>query len=156
VIRPRLRLVVSATPDAGSPGDTVTYAYVVRNVGDVSLRDITVSDDRLGVIGTVAALQPGHAVTLHATRVLSASGVWVTNTATAVADDPSGAAVRATDAASISIVAASANATGPGGANSGTSDGTAFTGTDLRSATIGLIALAVLGVCMLALARREA
>jgi len=150
VLRPHLSIVVTPDPASGTPGDTVTYRYVVRNVGDAVLTDITVTDDRLGSIGSVPQLAPGHAVTFHADRVLSATDVWVTNTATASGDDPSGRSVRATGAASVSIVADAGQ-----GSGSDPNDGTAFTGTDAGDLALIGLDLAVIGLALLRAARRR-
>jgi uncharacterized repeat protein (TIGR01451 family) len=149
VIHPRLTLVVTPAPVSGTPGETIVYRYVVRNVGDVTLTDVAVTDDRLGAIGTIATLGPGRTATLHATRILSADDVWVTNVASARAIDPTGASVEASDDASISLVAASE---GSGGG----SDGTAFTGTDVTRPVAAMVGLALVGALLLGRARRSA
>jgi len=151
VIHPRLTIVVTPAPGSGAPGDTVVYRYVVRNVGDATLTDVTVTDDRLGEIGTIAQLAPGHAATLRATRILSAADVWVTNVAAVRASDPTGASVEASGRASISIVAASGGTTGVG-----TGDGTAFTGADVTEPVAALIALGLVGLLLVRLTRRSA
>jgi uncharacterized repeat protein (TIGR01451 family) len=154
VIHPRLTLVVTAAPVSGTPGDTIVYRYVVHNVGDVTLTDVAITDDRLGAIGTIATLAAGRTATLHATRVLSDVGVWVTNVASARASDPTGASVEASDDASISLVAASQGSGGdPDG---GTSDGTAFTGTDVTRPVAAMVGLALVGALLLGLVRRSA
>ena len=106
VLDPGIAISVEPTPVSGTPGDTITYTYVVSNTGDAALSDISVDDDRLGHIGDIPQLQPGHDATLHATRTLSATQVWVINTATARGTDASGASVSASDEASVTIVAA--------------------------------------------------
>jgi hypothetical protein len=151
VLRPHLSISVQPDPVSGSPGDTVTYTYVVRNVGDTVLTGVATTDDRLGAVGTASQLAPGHSVTFHVDRTLSATAVWVTNTATATASDPSGRTVRATDAASVTIVAdASKPSRGPG------NDGTAFTGTDAGDATLLGLVLAIVGLALLRAARTRA
>jgi len=64
--------------DADSPpgpdisvNSTVTWAYIVTNTGDVDLTGIVVTDDKLGVIGTVASLPVG------ANATLSVSGIAI-------------------------------------------------------------------------------
>ncbi len=97
--RPRVQLEKTAFPTRyRAPGETVTYTYTVVNTGDVLLRDITVTDDK--ITGTIAcpasALDPGHFMTCHATYVTTATDVTVghvTNVATATglaADRPPG------------------------------------------------------------------
>ena len=107
-------------------------------------------DDRLGPVGAVSQLAPGHRATFHADRVLSATDVWVTNTATVTGADPSGRAVRASDTAAVTIVASATRPSQPG------SDGTAFTGTDAGDlGLIGLV-LAIIGLAFLRAARKRA
>ena len=48
-------------------GDPVTWEYVVTNTGNVSLTDIDVNDSELGLIGTIASLDPGESQSLTAT-----------------------------------------------------------------------------------------
>jgi uncharacterized repeat protein (TIGR01451 family) len=152
VLRPKLTISVVPDPSSGSPGDAVTYRYVVRNTGDTTLTDLTVTDDRLGAVGTVSQLAPGHGVSLSMTRALSATHVWVTNTGTVTGHDPSGHPVSASDQASVTIVAP---ATHPGG-SSGSGDGTAFTGGDARLPGIAAVVLAMVGAgSLLAAARRR-
>jgi uncharacterized repeat protein (TIGR01451 family) len=150
VVHPRVTITVTATPVSGAPGDVVTYRYVVRNAGDAVLSDLVVTDDRLGAIGTIALLSPGHRMTLRATRVLSASSVWVVNTATVLAEEPSGRSVTASADASVTLVAA----TGDGGPGNG-SGGTAFTGPDASLPAISGLVLALLGLSLLLAARRR-
>lgn len=45
---PAILIVKIADTEAAAPGDTVTYSYTVTNDGDVSLSDVTVSDDPAG------------------------------------------------------------------------------------------------------------
>ena len=151
VLRPKLTISVVPDPVSGSPGDSVTYRYLVRNTGDVTLTNLTVTDDQLGAVGTVPQLAPGHSITLTMTRTLSAKHVWVTNTGTATAQDPSGHRVTASDQASVTIVAP---ATHPGGA-SGNGDGTAFTGGDATLPGAAAVLLAIAGAAALLAASRR-
>jgi len=148
ILGPGISVALRADPVSGSPGDTITYSYIVTNTGDALLTDISVTDDRLGRIGDIPQLQPGHSASLQADRVLSATAVWVTNTATARGTDLGGRVVTDTDEASITIVAG--NAPGAGGG-----DGTAFTGLDATSAGITAMVLALAGVCLLVGAARR-
>jgi len=45
---PAILIVKIADTEAAAPGETVTYTYTVTNDGDVSLSDVTVSDDPAG------------------------------------------------------------------------------------------------------------
>ena len=149
VLDPGIAIRVKPSPVSGTPGDTITYTYVVSNTGDAALSDISVDDDRLGHIGDIAQLQPGHDATLHATRTLSSTDVWVVNTATAQGTDAGGRTVSAADDAAVTIVA---DANGGGGGHGGT----AFTGLDATPATAIAIALGLAGAALLAAARRRA
>ena len=151
VLRPKLTISVVPDPTSGSPGDAVTYRYIVRNTGDTTLTDLTVTDDRLGAVGTVPQLAPGHSISLSMTRTLSATHVWVTNTGTATGRDPSGHPLSASDQASVTIVAP---ATHPGG-SSGSEDGTAFTGSNATPPGIAAVLLAIVGACSLLAAGRR-
>ncbi|WPR70458.1 gliding motility-associated C-terminal domain-containing protein [Flavobacterium sp. NG2] len=51
--------VDSSLPSGTSPGDTVTYAFVVKNTGNVTLTNITITDDNVNIVGTLAMLAPG-------------------------------------------------------------------------------------------------
>ncbi len=149
VLDPGIAITVEPSPVSGTPGDTITYTYVVSNTGDAALADISVDDDRLGHIGDIAQLQPGHDATLHATRTLSATDVWVINTATARGTDAGGRSVSASAEASVTIVAA-------GNGGQGGHGGTAFTGLDATPAAAFAIALGLMGAALLTAARRRA
>jgi uncharacterized repeat protein (TIGR01451 family) len=64
VIGPAMTLVKNA-PAMAHNGDVVTYGFTVTNTGDTALENITVTDDKLGTIGTVASLAPGASATLN-------------------------------------------------------------------------------------------
>jgi uncharacterized repeat protein (TIGR01451 family) len=150
VLRPSLTISVRPEPLSGTPGDTVTYRFVVRNDGDATLTDLVVRDDQLGHVGTAGTLAPGHTVTFAVDRVLSAHHVWVTDTVTASAKDPSGHPVSARGRASVSIVASSGN-----GPTTGGGDGTAFTGSDATVPGLASILLAAAGIASLLVAARR-
>lgn len=63
-------------------GADVTYTYVVRNVGGVELRDIVVTDDKLGEIGRADRLAVGQSVTFTKTAKITGD---TTNIATVTA-----------------------------------------------------------------------
>ena len=150
VLKPTLSISVTPNPISGAVGDSVTYRYVVRNTGNSTLTNVTVTDDHLGAVGSVAQLAPGHSVSFSMPRTLSAAQVWVTNTAIAIGHDPSGHRVTATDHASVTIVAPAAH---NGGSSGG--DGTAFTGGDATLPGLAAVVLAAVGVASLLLAARR-
>ena len=103
-----IAIVKTASELAIGKGDTVTYTYVVTNTGSTYFKDVTVTDDRLGAIGTIDLLAPGAAQTLTATAVLTedttnigtATGTPADSTGTPIpgADD-----VTANDEATVSV-----------------------------------------------------
>jgi hypothetical protein len=77
-------------------GGTVIWTYVVTNTGNVSLTNVAVTDDVLGLIGTIGLLAPG------ASQSFSAIGTAVvgqyTNIGMAMGTTPVGAQINAMDA----------------------------------------------------------
>ena len=59
IVHPAIRIQKQARPQSGSPGEQITYHYTVTNIGDVALFDISVDDDVIGHICTIASLAPG-------------------------------------------------------------------------------------------------
>jgi uncharacterized repeat protein (TIGR01451 family) len=148
ILDPALTIDVTADPVSGTAGETITYSYVVTNTGDAVVSAISVDDNKLGHIGDIDQLQPGHEATLTVDRVLSNDAVWVTTEATASGTDAAGSSVSATDDVSITIVAGHNRPTG--------GDVTAFTGLDASGAGFATTALAVIGLALLLAARRRA
>jgi len=142
LIHPAIDIVKTVNPVSGNPGDTVTYTYVVTNTGDTTLYDISVDDDVIGHIGTIAELAAGDSVTLTKDWVLPSSNVPVTNVGTATGTDVLGKTVSANDNAIVTIVEAEHAPKPP--------KPTAFTGSDAMR--FGLVALALLALGFLALA----
>lgn len=64
VVHPDIEIEKSVSPDVVAYEGTVEYTYVVRNTGDVALYDISVDDDILGHIDTIAFLDAGDSITL--------------------------------------------------------------------------------------------
>jgi uncharacterized repeat protein (TIGR01451 family) len=77
-------------------GDTITYAFTVRNTGNVTLTNVTVTDPLAMVSGTaIASLAPGQSDTTSftAAHVLTQADMnagFVDNTATATGTPPTG------------------------------------------------------------------
>jgi uncharacterized repeat protein (TIGR01451 family) len=106
---PAMSLVKSASPTTYSAvGQVITYSYVVKNAGNVTLAGpFTVSDDKLGAISCPAgSLAPGASVTCTASYTIQQSdldGGSIKNTATAsttykaqtITSNPSSATVTA-------------------------------------------------------------
>jgi hypothetical protein len=62
-VAPGIKINKTASPVTGGPR-TVTFKYVVTNIGDVELTNFEVTDDILGAIGTIDSLLPGESQTL--------------------------------------------------------------------------------------------
>lgn len=105
----RVVITATASPQNGiTVGTEVTFSYSIRNVGDVTLSNVTVSDDTSAGIdcgdgsNVIAALSPGTETTCTATRTFfqafiddqapadSDAGWLLTTTATIIADSPTG------------------------------------------------------------------
>lgn len=93
---------ISANPVSNfvAAGEQVKWTYVVKNTGEVTLKNIVVSDDREGEIGTADVLHPGKSVTFTETGKAETSTypVGYANVATVVAKSKlTGESVEATD-----------------------------------------------------------
>jgi|GEM_PF-1784231 len=75
--------------------DPVTWTYVVTNTGGVTLTNIQVTDDQLGLIGTIASLAPTAQATLTASGTASVG--QYSNLATAEGTAPDQSTVTDTD-----------------------------------------------------------
>lgn len=102
VVAPALAVVKTAAPTAILAGETVVYTYVVTNTGDVPLNGVTLTDDKLGAIGSAATLAVGANAQFTASTTLS---VPTTNVVEAVGTDDFGHTVRATDDAFVDVAA---------------------------------------------------
>ena len=83
---PDIKLVKSAFPaEYSAAGDIITYTYAVTNTGNVTLHDVTLTDDKLGtIICPATTLAPGESTTCQATHVTTAADLdagHITNTA---------------------------------------------------------------------------
>jgi len=79
----------------------VYYKYEITNVGDVSIHDITVFDDQLGLIVDSVELFSGGAFSLSDWPAFI--GEDTTNTATVTGMTPQGALVQAFDSATVYV-----------------------------------------------------
>ena len=95
-------------PNGNVVGATMTYTFIVTNIGNVTLTDVAVSDPKVGVVTCpVAPVAPGAQTTCTATYVLTQADVddgHVLNTATATANPPMGAPVSGTDTVDSPVV----------------------------------------------------
>ena len=105
-----------------SPGDTVTYTYVVTNTGDTTLYNVSVDDDVIGHIGDIDQSRPGPVG--HADEGLRAAGGPARRDQRGHGDgqDVLGKTVTDDDDASVTIVKAAHSPP--------TQPPTAFTGSD--------------------------
>lgn len=103
---PSLRLTKRADCSSAVAGDTIDYMIVVTNNGNVTLNDITVEDEMLGISAVIASLAPGAPHHLAGSYVVkqSDSGT-LTNTATAGAIHE-GDAINAMGSASVVVLPA--------------------------------------------------
>jgi LPXTG-motif cell wall-anchored protein len=97
-------IVKSVTPTSGAPGDTVTYSYKVTNTGEVTLFNIKVTDDKLGLIGTIPSLAPGASTTLTKTTTLPNAAGNLVNVGTATGTDVLGRTATSHDTATVTVV----------------------------------------------------
>ncbi|HEX9124334.1 MAG TPA: hypothetical protein VF984_13425, partial [Actinomycetota bacterium] len=104
IIHPAIRIVKTADPTSGEPGDTITYTYVVTNTGDVTLYNISVDDDVIGHICDIASLDPGQSQTCTADYVIPDQTGSIDNVGTAEGSDETGTKVKDDDKASVDVV----------------------------------------------------
>jgi uncharacterized repeat protein (TIGR01451 family) len=143
IIHPGIAVVKTVSRDTVPVGTTVTYTYVVTNIGDTTLYDVSVDDDILGHIGDIAILEPGASVTL--TKDFVVGDEPVTNVATVSGNDILGRSVSALDEASVAPIAGSTPTPPP----------TPFTGSE--AGRLGLISIVLfgIGVTVVAATRRR-
>jgi hypothetical protein len=95
---PGIAVAKSAVPSTySSPGTAITYTYTVVNTGDVTLHDVMVADDRLGLVSCAArTLAPGAATTCRAVYITTLPDVTagrILNLSAAAGRSPGGAQV---------------------------------------------------------------
>ena len=89
--------VVKSGPATANANQTVTYTFKVTNTGDIDLKNVQVSDDKLGSIGTVASLAIGASTTLTKDFTVPSGSTAVDNTVTACGTDTLSLQVCAND-----------------------------------------------------------
>lgn len=147
---PAIQVVKSAHPDHGGPGDTITYRYVVTNIGSVDLFDISVHDDVLGHICDIPLLHPGESQTCTKDYVIpDNANISVKNVVVATGHDAEGNEVSDDDTVTIDVVLGKTITPTPPG-------GVAFTGSSGIVPLGGLALLLLLvGSGMLWMSRRR-
>ncbi len=152
---PAMTLAKSGTLNDGGDGvanvgDTITYAFTVKNTGNVTLSNVTVTDPKVTVTGGPITLAAGatDATTFTAVYTLTAADIdagTFDNTATVTGKPPSGPDVSATGNATTPLSAAPAmtlakagtlNDGGDGVANAGDTITYAFTVANTGNVTL--------------------
>jgi uncharacterized repeat protein (TIGR01451 family) len=147
VLHPGIDLEKTASPTSGPSGTLIVYTYAVSNTGDTPLFDVSVDDDKVGHVGTIATLGVNGTVQLVSEIRLGSSPI--TNIATAGGTDALGAFVSDDDSATVTVVS------GEGDGN-GTGSGSPFTGSDAGALAAWILVLVALGSALLATSRRPA
>jgi len=58
--QPAITVAIASNTGVTSPGNTITYTYKAKNVGDVTLKPVTITDSRFGpILLNTASLAPG-------------------------------------------------------------------------------------------------
>jgi hypothetical protein len=144
VLHPGIDLEKSATPTSGPSGTLIAYTYVIRNTGDTPLFGVSVDDDKVGHVGTIATLAVGGTAQLTSEITLGSSPI--TNLATAGGSDALGGFVSDDASATVTVVA---------GAGGGTGGGSPFTGSDTGVLGAWIVVLTALGLALLGPSRRR-
>ncbi len=71
-------------------GETVTWTYTVTNVGNVPLSNVSVTDDKIGAVGTIASLGVGESTTFTKAAAAEAGAYTNIGTATGTYTDSAG------------------------------------------------------------------
>lgn len=165
ILQPAIRIVKTVSDNTVPSGTVVTYTYVVTNIGNTTLFDVSVDDDVIGHIDVIPSLEAGASVTL--TGTFTVGTVPVTNIGTAGGADVLGEFVSDTDAAFVSPIAGGGGqgpgpGPGPGGVVGGVVGGaggaagdTAFTGSDAWKWIVAAAGLLLIGATALITTRRS-
>jgi hypothetical protein len=99
---PGIALVKTAFPaEYSEPGETIRYTYTVTNTGNVTLRAVALTDDRLGAVSCPdTTLAPGELMTCTAQHVTTRADVdrgHIANTADVTGHPPAGGPVTDAD-----------------------------------------------------------
>jgi hypothetical protein len=110
---PQINLLKSAFPaQYGAAGEQISYAYTVTNSGNVTLRNIELTDSRLGPVTCLTTtLAPGQSTTClgyHVTTQADVDAGQITNAAIVTGDPPAGPPV--TDGDTVAVYATHAPA----------------------------------------------
>ncbi len=101
-----LEMTKVATPASAKVGETVTYAYSVKNSGKVTVRDLVLTDDKLGSVTLdQKSVAPEGTVTGKATYTIDAKDVPgpIINNALIEGKDPVGGSISVKATATVTI-----------------------------------------------------
>ncbi len=105
--RSELKLAKGASPIPATVGDVIVYNFSVENVGDVTIANITLSDDRLGRGAGLnrTTLKPGEIAVGKANYTVISSDLPgpIVNTATATGTDPQGDEIEDEDTVTVPL-----------------------------------------------------
>lgn len=105
ILKPAIALAKAVEPAEVYDGDTVTYTYVVTNIGNTALSGVGVSDDRTGDVGNDGELGVGESWVLTASSTISSEDSSpLVNTAIASGSDALGRIVTDQASASVTIL----------------------------------------------------
>lgn len=110
---PAIQLIVQANRTSAGVGETIAYSYTVRNVGDVTLNQVSVNDSRLGAVTldatTLAPNATARGQRSHTVVEGNLPGPLTSNvTATAQRAVGGGAGVSASASSSVALTSAPA------------------------------------------------
>ncbi|ODS41222.1 hypothetical protein BEH94_09275 [Candidatus Altiarchaeales archaeon WOR_SM1_SCG] len=109
VIGPRLNITKTANTTMVQSGKSVNYTYFIINTGDVSLVNITLTDDRYGMIACPSdTLAPGANMTCWTVQQINTT---VTNNCTITSDAPNMDDVSAWDTETVTVISPKINIT---------------------------------------------
>ncbi len=94
-----LEVIKSADRDTASPRQTINYSYTVANNGNITINDLSLSDDKLGALSLSAnTLAPGESATATANYAVTIADLPgpIVNTATAEGTGSDGQSISAT------------------------------------------------------------
>ena len=72
VVKPQIQIVKTADKASAAIGETVNYTFVITNIGKVDLKDVKVTDNVLGDLGTIPELKVGASATKSVAYVVPA------------------------------------------------------------------------------------
>ena len=155
ILHPGISIVKTVSDDTVPEGTEVTYTYLVTNTGDTTLFNVSIDDDVIGHIGTIASLAAGASATRTGSFTVGDSPT--TNIGTASGSDALGRTVTDDDDAVVTPIAGSGG-DGPGcciAGGGGGLGGTPFTGSEVGAWSLLAAALTLIGGLALWATRRR-